>query len=288
MKKIMFIGNWGESSHDMLKRYSNQTPDNSGVWEDVHGTSDMSESDYYVIMDDVDDEISDILDWSKVIYFQREPDTVKPHWLGHDFPENIFFNGTYRHFYNVPTWWINIPFNDLVKLPYPNKNKKISTVTSGRSEVIERYKRLDFLKRFVGEYKDIDIYGRGIKNVVGDCWKGELNYNGNCKFKGHIDYEYSIVLENVMYPNSWTEKPCDSILSWAFPIYSGANNYGKYFPSESFYKIDTTHSNISDIIEFISEPPSKIQIEALEEARNLLLYKWNIWPAIKRIIDEKQ
>ena len=50
---------------------------------------------------------------------------------------------------------------------------------------------------------------------------------------------------------------------------------------------DTMYSNVSDIIEFISEPPSKIQIEALKEARNLLLYKWNIWPSIKSIIDER-
>ena len=40
-------------------------------------------------------------------------------------------------------------------------------------------------------------------------------------------------------------------------------------------------------MEFILEPPTNLQIEALTEARNLLLYKWNIWPAIKRIIDER-
>ena len=284
----MFIGNWGESSGDMLRRYSNQTPGDSGIWEDIQGTNNPMEADYCVIMDGVDDEILSRLDWSKVIYFQREPDTVKPHYLGHNFPQDIFFKGTYEHFYNVPTWWINLSFDELVNLPYPTKTKKISTVTSGRTGMDIRYKRLDFLQKFIEQYKDIDVYGRGTGDIAGECWKGELNYNGNCKFRGHIEYEYSIVLENVLYPNSWTEKPCDSILSWAFPIYSGASNYGDYFPLESFYQLDTVYSNISDIVEFISEPPSKIQVEALKEARNLLLYKWNIWPAIKRIIDERQ
>tara|TARA_Y100001970_G_C14246597_1_gene868710 strand:- start:2836 stop:3720 length:885 start_codon:yes stop_codon:yes gene_type:complete len=288
MKKVIFIGNWGESPTDMLKRYSNQTPGNSGIWEDIQGVDNPMEADYCVVMDGVDDELLPRLDWSKVIYFQREPDTVKPHYLGHMFPQDIFFKGTYEHFHNVPTWWINLSFDELVELPYPSKTKKISTVTSGKRGLEERSKRLDFLQRFVNEYKNIDVYGRaGTQSIVGDCWKGELNYDGNCKFKGHIDYEYSIVLENVLYPNSWTEKPCDSILSWAFPIYSGASNFGEYFPLESFYQLDTMYSNISDIIEFISEPPTKLQIESLAEARNLLLHKWNIWPSVKRIIDER-
>ena len=42
-KKVMFVGTWGESPVDMLKRYSNQTPNNSGVWKDIQGVSNQSE-----------------------------------------------------------------------------------------------------------------------------------------------------------------------------------------------------------------------------------------------------
>ena len=43
---------------------------------------------------------------------------------------------------------------------------------------------------------------------------------------------------------------------------------------------------MEEIIEFISKPPTDLQIEALKEARELILYKYNIWPTIKNIIDE--
>ena len=175
----------------------------------------------------------------------------------------------------------------MAELPYPNKTKKISTITSGRTAIGAHVKRLNFLKKFTSSYKDIDVYGRGTKPIVGDCWKGELNYDGNCKLRGHIDYEYSLVLENVLYPNSWTEKPCDAFLSWSLPIYSGASNFNKYFPEESYYQIDIDNTKTEDIIDYISRPPSKSQIEALKEARNLVLFKWNIWAAIDNIIKER-
>ena len=285
MKKVIFIGNWGESSSDMLKRYSNQTPNNRGRWKDIQGVDELSKADYFIIMDGASDNIIDKLDWSRTIYFQREPPYIKKPFLDHDFPDDILYNGSYEHCHNVPTWWINISFDELAKLPYPKKTKKISTITSGKASGIAYSNRVNFLKDFCKQYNDIDIYGRG-ENTVGDCWRGPLNYNGSCKFKGHIDYEYSFALENTLARNSWTEKPCDSILSWAFPIYSGANNFNEYFPEESFYKLDVVNYDVNNIIEFISEPPSQIQVEALEEARNLLLYKWNIWPTIKHILDK--
>ena len=284
--KIMFCGFWGESSTDMLKRYSNQTPNNSGKWGNIEGVDNPNEADYFIIMDGAPDEIWNNLDWSKVIFFQREPDYVRPLVLNHNFPDDLFYKGTWENIHLAQTWWTNVTFNDLVNLKYPTKTKKISTITSGK-EGLEIYKnRLNFLKDFCNQYDNIDVYGRGISNIVGKSYRGELNYNGNCKFKGHIDYEYSIILENILDPNTWTEKPSDSYLAWSLPIYSGASNFQDFFPEESFYKIDTLNYNINNIIDFIKEPPSKIQIEALKEARNLLLYKWNIWPTIEKIINE--
>jgi hypothetical protein len=285
-KKVMFAGTWGESPVDMLKRYSNQTPNNSGVWKDIQGVSNQGEADYIVALDGFSNSEISSVDWSKIIYLQREPNTIRPHFMGHSFPPDIFFEGTMDAIHPIQTWWINMPFDDLCKLSYPKKTKKISTITSGKSSMIEYVERLQFLKDFCDTYGDIDVYGRGTQEVVPRFWRGELNYDGKCKFKGHEDYEYSLALENVHYPNSWSEKPCDSILSWALPIYSGASNFGEYFPQESFHQINLKNCDMEEIIEFISEPPTKIQIEALREARELILYKYNIWPTIKNIIDE--
>jgi len=287
MKKVIFLNNWDESPEKLLQRYSLQTPNNSGVWGQVKGVTSFDDADYYVIMDGVSQSLINKIDWSRTIFFQREPDSIRPHFMNHQFPDNIFFNGTYEHFYNVPTWWINIPFNELSKMRYPKKSKKISSVTSGKANSVNYSNRLRFLCDFAQKYPNIDVYGRGISHYVNECWKGELNYNGNCKFKGLVDYEYSIVLENTMLRNSWTEKPSDSILSWSFPIYSGATNFSEFFPEESFYNLDVENYNIDDIIDFINNPLTEIQIEALEESRNLLLHKWNLWPTLSRIIHDQ-
>lgn len=285
-KKVMFVGTWGESSADMLSRYSNQTPNGSGVWEDLRGVTSPSEADYIIALDGFSNHEIGSVDWDKIIYMQREPDTVRAHFMGHSFPPDIFYKGTMDVIHPAQTWWINIPFNELSKLDYPKKVKKISTITSGKRSMLAYTERLRFLRDFCDNYGDIDVYGKGTQDVVPKCWKGELNYNGNCKFKGHADYEYSLALENIHYPNSWSEKPCDSILSWALPIYSGASNFSEYFPEDSFYQIDVKNYDIKEIIEFISKPISDVQIEALREARDLILYKYNIWSTVKSIIDE--
>jgi len=294
-KKIAFLCDWGESSEGLLKRLVKQTPNDSGKWGHIEGVSRIEDADYYVVMDGFD--INKVPDKSKLIYFQREPEAIynwsgKGPYLNHDFPEEVFFVGTYDKFYNVVTWWINLPFEELKALEYPAKTKKISTITSGKMFIEEHVKRVRFLDEFVGEYP-IDVYGRGIedhleKNVWDkDAFKGELDH----KLDGLLDYEYTLVLENVTTPNTWSEKLADAYLCWSFPIFSGDTTLSNYFPEASFFQIDLnkpTDKEIGKAIEFINRPPSQYQIKALEEARNLVLNDYNIWPSIDKIIKEKE
>ena len=284
MIKVRFLNNWGEDSASLLARYAAQTPGNNAIWGSIKGTASFKEADFYVVMDGIPHHLIKDIDWSRVVYFQREPESIRPLFMKHQFPEDIFFKGTYENFFNVPVWWINAGFNELAQMPYPKKTKKISSITSGKTGMREYNDRINFLNRFARRCDDLDIFGKGIGPFVGNKWKGELNYDGKCKLRGLIDYEYTISLENTMLENSWTEKLADSYLCWTLPIYSGDSKLHSYFPKESFYRIDVNSHDLEDVIEFISEPPSKIQIEALQEARNLLLFKWNLWPSIERIV----
>ena len=280
----------------------------------IKGVSKINEADYYVIMDGAPSKLVESLDRSRVIFFQREPSLVVSPFsddpladsrsaLNHDFLSNILFDGSYKNFHNVGIWWIDKSFNELEKLPYPPKNKKfsfygktgnnLSSVTSGKTWYPAHTTRIDFLNQFIEEYSSLDVWGRGTGKVLKNtsCYKGEIP-TPKCKFKGLIDYEYSLTLENTFEPNTWTEKPLDAFLCWSIPIYSGASNFGDFFPSDSFLQIDITSEQkikktIPEIIEYISSPVSAKQIEALREARNDLLFKWNIWPIIDRIIKEK-
>jgi len=285
MKKVVFVGGWGESSAAMLKRYAMQTPKNSGIWRDIQGIESIADADYIVVMDRVPLAMDlDNIQWEKVIYFEREPHQVP--WMNRKFPSNIFFDGSYANLYNVPTWWINVGFDELVAMPYPQKVKNISCVNSGLYGAIEEHRlRVDFLSKLTQQTQDIDVYGRGIQGFISpDTYKGELNYNGNCKLRGFLNYRYALVLENVRLPNSWTEKICDPLLSWAVPIYWGASNIDYFFPLESYFALpyDLATVSVADIADIVRQP---VNVDALRAARDDLLFKWNIWPTIKRIID---
>ena len=41
---------------------------------------------------------------------------------------------------------------------------------------------------------------------------------------------------------------------------------------------------IEEVKELISKPPTEKQIKAMKEARELVLFKYNIWPSINRIV----
>ena len=285
MKKICFFGDWGESSTSLLKRYSRQTPNNSGKWEDIIGVDNPFEADYYIIMDGPSMQEFPHPPMDKVIYFQREPINIREPWIHEDYP-NVFYNGSYKNCHNVVTWWINKDFDELVNLKPSLNNKKISTVTSGKYSQPCYIQRVNFLKEFSNKFKKIDVYGKGIDKFIDDSvYKGVLDYNGNCKFKGHYGYDYSLIFENTTLKNSWTEKPADALLSWSFPIYHGCINFNDYFPKGSYYQLENNlqNQNIEDIIKLINKP---VDLKLLEEARNNVLFKWNLWPTIKRIIDE--
>ena len=282
--KIIFLGDWGESSESMLTRYARQTPNNSGKWGKLVGTSDFDEADFYVVMDRPGDRLPPL---EKTIYLQREPKNLKRPWMNLNFPNDLFYNGSYENCHNVVTWWLDKNFDELVALPKPNYNKLLSTVTSGRRHLPEANDRLDFLKRFINNYKNIDVYGRGTgSEVPSQVYKGPLNYAGNCKFKGHYGYKYSFVFENTTEKNSWTEKPADSLLCWSYPFYFGCPNLNDYIPENSFHQLNhELHTQpIDPIINLLNTDPN---FDAIAEARENILYKWNIWPTIERIINER-
>lgn len=285
MMKVAFVGGWGESPQSMLQRYAMQTPGNRGVWGNLVGIADPRQADLIVVMDRTPrDWDLDKLDFSKVIYFEREPHQEP--WLNRQFPSDMLFDGSYTKCHNVPTWWISVPFDQLVAMPYQAKTKRLSCVNSGMySQVLEHRLRVEFLARFTREYPHIDIWGRGIDKFINPAtFRGELNYNGNCKLRGFIDHEYALVLENVRLPNTWSEKICDPLLSWTVPIYWGASNIDYFFPAESYFALpfDITTVTPAMIEEILARP---VNVDALRAARNDLLFKWNIWPTIQRIAD---
>lgn len=271
MKKIIFLNNWGHTPKQSLDRYKLQTPDCSGVWDDIEGVTEIDDADYYIILDGYKHYKK--LESNKKIYLQREPPVIVSK---HDFKnDSAKYIGSYDKHYHVATWQLKIPFDELVNLTIPEKTKIISTVTSNKIATKAQKRRVEVAKMLQQNIHDMDFYGRGFK---------PLDQNDYCKKEGLLKYKYSFACENCSVPNYFTEKIIDCILCWTKPIYWGCPNISKYLPKGSYISIDIFKNNIVDIIKEEIQKP--VNYDIMREARELILNRYNIWPSIKKIIGE--
>ena len=270
MKKIVFLSNWGEPPAQILKRYSKQTPNNSGIWNNIIGVDNIKDADFYIILEGFNQKLPQ----DKTISIKREPK---------------FINNTKPNYQNIITWddsncgitwWVNKSYDELKSMEYPEKSKKVSCVVSSKHN-----HRLNYVKSlFIGKSL-IDLYGIGHdKGYYNDHYKGPLMYDGNCKLRGLIDYEYSIVLENSQEKNYFTEKLADALLSWSVPLYWGCPNMHNFFPKNSYFYIDiNSKTPMEDINRLIEQP---IDMNALNVARKKILDEFNIWEIISKKLNK--
>ena len=275
--RVMFLNSWGESHEDILERYSQQTPNCSGIWENVKGVSNINEADFYIMLQNETSEYREIPE-SKKIYLQREPHYIQSRsWLNN--PKDNQF--TYDRCYHAATWWVNKTFDELVQLQYPDKQQLASTIVSAKSSTRGHKQRLNFIYNYIKQSSDLDVYGSNHPQI-NNCIKGHIKG----KYDGLIDYKFSLACENGNINNYFTEKIQDCFLTWTIPIYFGCPNIDSFFPGDSFYTLDITKSGCgSRLKEILNIPIEQKNIDALKEARELVLYKYNIWPTVKRIIE---
>ena len=260
--KIIYLNNWGESTTDLLNRYSKQTPKCKGIWKNLIGVTNIKDADFYIVLEGY----HIVLPSDKTIYIKREPDFIRKH------------TSSYKHQINLKdtncglVWWINKTYDELKTMQYPQKTKNISCIVSSKHK-----DRLHLTKQIIKYNPDIDLYGRGHSTSdFGTSYKGEINNDGKCKIKGLLDYKYSIVMENSQQQNYFTEKIADAYLSWCMPIYWGCPNINQYFNHNSYTLLNKQN------IKPLNTPD--IDIEVLTKARNLILDEYNIWEIIYKKI----
>lgn len=156
-----------------------------------------------------------------------------------------------------------------------NKQDRVSWVTSNATHKPGHKLRMDFKDFLEKNVFDFDLYGRGF-NPIDD------------KFNGIFPYKYSIAIENDVTDDYWTEKIADCFLSYTMPIYYGANKITEYFPKESMILIDPNKPEEAlDIIkQAVEENYWKKNFDALEEARNLVLEKYQFFPWVVKLIND--
>lgn len=155
------------------------------------------------------------------------------------------------------------------------KRDGVSWITSNASHKEGHKLRMGFKDYLVEQNFHFDLFGRGF-TPIGD------------KFDGIHPYKYSIAIENYSCNDYWTEKIADCFLSWTIPIYWGAKNILSYFPERSIILIDPTDpaKALKTIREAIDNDYFHQNLDALAEARNLVLNKYQLFPHVADLIQK--
>lgn len=252
------------------------TPNGEGKINDVSFVTGQEDSiDGLVVLNYSEENIEANINENLLLAFFQEPGDFPAHFY------MFFYLLNYKRVYSplkpiigrnhiashgfLP-WHITYTFDYLTALkPFP-KSKMLSCISSNKRTLRgheERYRFIEYLKE---NNVGCDFFGKGYKFI-------------DNKEDGLIDYRYSIAIENSDKENYFTEKILDCFLTYTVPIYFGCKNIDDYFPKGSFIKIDINNYDeaYDTILKTIRNDDYQSRIDALTEARNLVLNDYNLF-----------
>ena len=262
-----------------------QTPAGAGNWDGIQFTSEpVEECDLVMVLNYIPVESSvrcapeniwammqepyvhDIFDW--VMEGHRQYRYVFTHH-----PKRNILLKKYVACQPALPWHVDATYDALRKSAVPEKRNAISWVTSNLTSFPGHKLRMEFLAQLRSHGAPVDVYGKGIKFIEN-------------KWDALAPYRYSLAIENSSGPDYWTEKIADCFLSWTIPIYYGCTNLEDYFPEGSFIRIDINQpENALDIIHAtLREDDWQARVTALNEARNLVLERYQFFPQVRQLI----
>jgi hypothetical protein len=169
-------------------------------------------------------------------------------------------------------------FSQIQKLFDEPRTRLISVVTSNKTMTEDHRHRLVFaqkLKEHMGD--EIDFYGRGFVTMTD-------------KLQALQGYRFHVVLENTSLEHYFTEKICDCLLAGCYPLYYGCSNIGNYLPQQSLSSIDINDfsASLKTIKRAIDGDYDQIYREEMREGQRRVLYEYNFFPMIVKIIESHQ
>ena len=301
--EVYFSCDWGDD-REFANDLKNQTPDCRGKWGSIRATLEPSEADFHVAFSQPQDVVSN----DKLILFCPEPPANnRCNWKG----TPALKKHPLTDFYKPQRWWVDQTYDDLKSMDPPDKNKNLSWITTDKGKCNFLYRsfrkflmrrgfrkhqyknlpflnhpydghilRMEFLTKLSGvNIDDFHLYGKGDFNLA--SYKGEIED----KWNGLYDYRYSLAIENYKGPNYFSEKITDALLAWCMPIYWGCTNLDEYLPENSFVEIDIEGPNAPQRVkEIVESDLYEENLDAIAEARQLLLDKYQIWPTTERVV----
>jgi hypothetical protein len=263
-----------------------QTPEQKGIWNNIQFTLEpVEECDYLVFLNNrMEEETICQCPKNNIWAIMQEPYyRGLTDWVveGHEWFARIFTHcppaADKKYVPSSPAipWQVDKTFDQLANEKVPAKSKMVSWISGKGFDLPGHLLRNSFLRCIQHSNLEIDLFGRAVQYYIEDKWDGLA------------PYYYSIAIENNSGPHMWTEKLADCFLSWTIPFYFGCTNLEKYFPRGSFIQLDLNDFETS--LEIIREAASiqnwESRFSALEQARNLVLYNYQLFPFIAEQIN---
>jgi hypothetical protein len=259
-----------------------QTPGSHGVWGDCKFfvDRDVEECDFWVVVEGFPETQTCCCPPENTLLITMEPYSklhYSPRFL-RQFGAVLTFHRDIQHpkvihspFMSAP-WMVSKNYDELKDTQNFTKDKVLSVICSSKAFYPGHVKRLEFVKN-LAERLDVDVYGRGINDFEG-------------KWDVVAPYKYHVAIENSSLPDYFTDKLADSFLSWAYPFYYGCPNLGDYFPEGSFIMIDVDNfeESIEKIEKAIKDGVYEKSVGKIHTARELVLDRYNLFPAVVNII----
>lgn len=168
-------------------------------------------------------------------------------------------------------WSVGRTYDQIAFGASPEKSKALSWVTSDLRLLPGQRYRMQFLERLRASLP-FDLFGRGFVPL-------------DDKWDGLAPYRYSIAFENFSGPTYFSEKLTDCFAAETLPLYHGCTEIERYFPSGAIWRLDPEDRHITDRIrELIASDIWRERLAAIQEARYLMLTKYNMFITIAELI----
>lgn len=282
MTLVRIVKNWDWP--DLLR----QTPGGKGEWGGICFTLDpVCQSDYVIMLNNhMEVAVTGKCPPENIWMLVQEPyQRGVTDWIveKHDPFFKVFThhppdkNQKYKIVPPAIPWHVNKTYDELIHSRLPTKEKMISWVVGSARDLHGHMLRLAFLETVKETALPIDLFGRAVCPVE-DKWDVLA------------PYYFSLAVENNSGPDMWTEKLADCFLSWSVPFYYGCTNLDQYFPRDAYIPIDIR--NPSTALKVIEENAVKEnwkrRLPAIEEARNLILNKYQLFPFLTEQINQNK
>lgn len=269
LKRINFLSrHWDLPIGIIRKEFINKNNQIEIDWFYFVNNQNIEKDDIVIVMDYPKGSSLNIIN-SPLILWQSEPYNI------YDFPIKYIekFDYLITSFYKKDdtkvtyiNWWItfcafqtfliNEKYEDLILDNVKSKN--ISLITSNITVTSEHIKRVKFVKFLKKRQNFIDILWFNHKIYLYDWFK---------------DYKYTIVLENTIQENHFTEKIVDALKCWCFVFYHWCSNIHNYFDKNSVIKININNMQWAlDMIKFhINNNSYGKNIESIKKNKEIAL-----------------